>query len=53
MANASSFLIAANDEHGLNPPTVGKRTPFISYINRSFYENEFIDRQRLILCWLV
>lgn len=47
MANASSFLIAANDEHGLNPPTIGKRTPFISYINRSFYENEF-NRQAKI-----
>ena len=41
MANASDFLIGANDEHGLNPPTVGKRTPIISYIGRSFYENEF------------
>lgn len=38
---ASDFLIAANDEHGLNPPTIGKRTPFINYIGRSFYENEF------------
>lgn len=41
MANASEFLIAANDEHGLNPPTAGKRTPIMPYINRSFYENEF------------
>ena len=41
MALASSFLIAANDEHGLNPPTAGKRTPIMPYINRSFYENEF------------
>lgn len=41
MAVASDFLIAANDEHGLNPPTVGKRTPVINYIGRSFYENEF------------
>jgi len=41
MAVASDFLIGANDEHGLNPPTVGKRTPVISYIGRSFYENEF------------
>jgi len=41
MAVASDFLIGANDEHGLNPPTVGKRTPIISYIGRSFYENEF------------
>ena len=29
------------DEHGLNPPTAGKRTPIMPYINRSFYENEF------------
>lgn len=41
MANASDFLIGANDEHGLNPPTLGKRTPIMPYINRSFYENEF------------
>jgi len=41
MANARDFLIAANDEHGLNPPTAGKRTPIMPYINRSFYENEF------------
>ena len=41
MAIASDFLIAANDEHGLNPPTAGKRTPVLPYINRSFYENEF------------
>ena len=41
MARASDFIIAANDEHGLNPPTAGKRTPTLPYINRSFYENEF------------
>lgn len=41
MAVASDFLIGANDEHGLNPPTAGKRTPIISYIGRSLYENEF------------
>lgn len=41
MANASDFLIGANDEHGLNPPTLGKRSPILPYINRSFYENEF------------
>ncbi len=41
MANANSFIIGANDEHGLNPPTAGKRTPIMPYINRSFYENEF------------
>lgn len=38
---ASDYIIGANDEHGLNPPTVGKRTPVISYLGRSFYENEF------------
>ena len=47
MAVASDFLIGANDEHGLNPPTPGKRTPVISYIGRSFYENEF-NRQAKI-----
>ncbi len=41
MANANNFLIGANDEHGLNPPTAGKRTPIMPYIGRSFYENEF------------
>ena len=41
MAN-SDYLIAGNDEHGLEPlPTVGKRTPYISFVGRSFYENEF------------
>lgn len=47
MAKASDFLIGANDEHGLNPPTVGKRTPLLPYIGRSFYENEF-NRQAKI-----
>ena len=47
MAVASDFLIGANDEHGLNPPTVGKRTPVISYIGRSFYENEFNRQAKL------
>lgn len=41
MAVASNFYIGANDEHGQNPPTAGKRTPILPYINRSFYENEF------------
>ena len=41
MADAKNFLIGANDEHGLNPPTAGKRTPIMPYIQRSFYENEF------------
>ena len=41
MAN-SDYLIAGNDEHGLAPlATPGKRTPYISKIERSFYENEF------------
>ena len=48
MAVASDFLIGANDEHGLNPPTVGKRTPIISYIGRSFYENEFNKEAKLM-----
>ena len=47
MAEAKNFLIGANDEHGLNPPTAGKRTPIMPYINRSFYENEF-NRQAKI-----
>lgn len=48
MAVAEDFLIGANDEHGLNPPTVGKRTPIISYIGRSFYENEFNKEAKLM-----
>lgn len=47
MANASDFLIGANDEHGLNPPTAGKRTPIMPYIGRSFYENEFNREAKL------
>lgn len=46
MAQASDFLIGANDEHGLNPPTAGKRTPILPYIDRSFYENEFNSRAK-------
>ncbi len=41
MALASNYLIATNDEHGQNPATLGKRTPVLPYVNRSFYENEF------------
>lgn len=41
MANASDFLIGGNDEHGLNPPTPGKRTPVVPGLNREIYENEF------------
>lgn len=37
----AQFYIGANDEHGVNPPTEGKRTPIMPYINRSIYENEF------------
>ena len=40
MAN-DIFLIGANDEHGLNPPTPGKRTPVLPGLNRQIYENEF------------
>ena len=47
MAIASDFLIGANDEHGLNPPTAGKRTPIMPYIGRSFYENEFNKQAKI------
>lgn len=40
MAN-ENFLIGANDEHGVNPPTAGKRTPEMPNLNRQIYENEF------------
>ena len=39
--NASDFLIAGNDEHGVMPATPGKRTPMMPYIDREIYENEF------------
>ena len=38
---AGRYLIAGNDEHGANPPTEGKRTPVMPYLERSIYENEF------------
>lgn len=40
MAN-DIFYIGANDEHGVNPPTSGKRTPIVPSLNRQIYENEF------------
>ena len=40
MAN-EDFYIGANDEHGVNPPTQGKRTPVMPGLNRQIYENEF------------
>ncbi len=39
--NPENYLIAGNDEHGINPPTLGKRTPLMPYINRQIYENEW------------
>ncbi len=39
--NPQNYLIAGNDEHGVNPPTAGKRTPMMPYIDRQIYENEF------------
>ena len=39
--SASDYIIGGNDEHGVNPPTAGKRTPIMPYLNRSIYENEF------------
>ena len=40
MAN-EDFYIGANDEHGVNPPTQGKRTPVVPGLNKQIYENEF------------
>jgi len=40
MAN-EIYYIGANDEHGINPPTAGKRTPTMPNLDRSIYENEF------------
>ena len=39
--NPENYLIAGNDEHGINPPTPGKRTPTMPYIDRPIYENEW------------
>ena len=39
MSNAQ-YRIGANDEHGVNPPTPGKRTPVMPGLNRPIYENE-------------
>ena len=39
--NPENYLIAGNDEHGINPPTPGKRTPMMPYIERQIYENEW------------
>ena len=35
------YYIGANDEHGINPPTPGKRSPIVPGLNRTIYENEF------------
>ncbi len=40
-AAASDYLIAGNDEHGMDPPTYGKRTPVLPYLGYPFYENQF------------
>ncbi len=37
----SDYYIGGNDEHGVNPPTPGKRTPVVPGLNRTIYENEF------------
>ena len=39
--NPENYLIAGNDEHGVNPPTPGKRTPNMPYIDRQIFENEW------------
>ncbi len=40
MAN-DMYYIGANDEHGVQPPTPGKRTPVVPGLERQIYENEF------------
>ena len=37
----ATIYIGANDEHGQNPFTLGKRTPVMPYLNVPFYENQF------------
>ncbi|MBQ2711657.1 MAG: peptidoglycan-binding protein [Clostridia bacterium] len=36
-----TYYIGANDEHGQNPFTAGKRTPVMPYLNTPIYENQF------------
>ncbi len=40
MAN-DIYFIGGNDEHGVDPPTQGKRTPVMPYLDRPIYENQF------------
>lgn len=40
MAN-DMYFIGGNDEHGVEPPTPGKRTPIMPYLDRPIYENQF------------
>lgn len=37
----ATYYIGANDEHGQNPFTAGKRTPVMPYLNTPIYENQF------------
>ena len=37
----ATYYIGANDEHGQNPFTQGKRTPIMPYLNVPFDENQF------------
>lgn len=37
----ATYYIGANDEHGQDPFTAGKRTPVMPYLNVPFYENQF------------
>lgn len=37
----NDLLIGGNDEHGSDPPTPGKRTPVMPFLDRSILENEF------------
>lgn len=37
----ATYYIGANDEHGQNPFTAGKRTPVMPYLGVPFYENQF------------
>ena len=39
MAN-DRYYVGANDEHGVDPPTPGKRTPVLPGLGRQIYENE-------------
>ena len=46
-----TYYIGANDEHGQNPFTAGKRTPVMPYLNTPIYENQFNRPTKIKFLW--